>query len=108
MLLGVLGSCLTHITLIQAAEQGVSLESLDVKVTGQMHPLAGKLGYEDVPIYPYNIKYELNIISGESKETIKVLHEAVEKVCPIFNLLVNPQTIVGEVIHPGTGSRQEA
>ncbi len=32
--LGVLGSCLTHITLIQASQRGVSLDALEVEVSG--------------------------------------------------------------------------
>lgn len=96
--LGVLGSCLTHITLIQASLRGVSLESLEVEVSGKQHPLAGTEGYEDVPIYPHHIAYKLYITSKETPETIAALHEAVEKACPIYNLLLNPQQINGEVI----------
>jgi hypothetical protein len=47
--LGVLGSCLTPVFLIQAADQGIPLDSLDVEVTGQMDGRAGQPGYEDVP-----------------------------------------------------------
>lgn len=105
--LGVLGSCLTHITLIQAAERGVKLESLEVEVTGQQHPLAGKPGYEEIPIYPHNIQYKLHIVSPESEETIAELHEAVERVCPVLNLLANPQIVVGEVILNSPEAKQE-
>ncbi|WP_282939705.1 OsmC family protein [Paenibacillus sp. RC67] len=105
--LGVLGSCLTHITLIQAAERGVKLESLEVEVTGQQHPLAGKPGYEDVPIYPHNIQYKLHIVSPESDQTIAELHEAVERACPVLNLLANPQIIAGEIIHTSPEAKQE-
>lgn len=96
--LGVLGSCLTHIALIQAAERQVSLRSLEVEVEGEMHPLAGRPGYEDVPIYPHNIRYKLIVESDESEETLQALHEAIEKVCPILNLLSNPQRIEGQLI----------
>ncbi|GGG68441.1 OsmC family protein [Paenibacillus radicis (ex Gao et al. 2016)] len=96
--LGVLGSCLTHIALIQAAEREVSLHSLEVTVEGEMNPLAGKPGYEDVPIYPHNIRYKLFIQSDESEEKLQALHEAIEQVCPIFNLLKNPQQIEGDLI----------
>ncbi|MCS7464161.1 OsmC family protein [Paenibacillus doosanensis] len=104
--LGVLGSCLTHITLIQAAERGVKLESLEVEVTGQQHPLAGRPGYEDIPIYPHNIEYKLTIVSPEPQETIDRLHEAVEKACPVLNLLANPQIITGEVILTAPEAKQ--
>ncbi|GAA3407322.1 OsmC family protein [Paenibacillus hodogayensis] len=95
--LGVLGSCITHITLIQAADRQVKLDSLEVKVTGEMHPLAGRPGYEHIPICPHNIEYTIHITSPESEETIAALHEAVEKACPILNLLSNPQTIRSQV-----------
>src|SRR2546421_5740124 len=52
--LGVLGSCLTHVFLIQAALRNVPLDSLDVEVTGQIDHRAGQPGYEDVPVYPHN------------------------------------------------------
>jgi uncharacterized OsmC-like protein len=106
--LGVLGSCITHITLIQAAERELRIDSIDVEVTGEQHPLAQQPGFENVPIFPHNIRYTLDIVSRESPEAIRALHEAVEAVCPIFNLLKNPQTIVGELRHvgavPATGS----
>jgi uncharacterized OsmC-like protein len=99
--LGVLGSCLTHITLIQAAERQLRIDSIDVEVTGEQHPLAQQPGFENVPIFPHNIPYTLNIVSPEAPETIRALHDAVEAVCPIFNLLKQPQTIVGELRHTG-------
>ncbi|MFD0681170.1 MULTISPECIES: OsmC family protein [unclassified Paenibacillus] len=106
--LGVLGSCLTHITLIQAAKRDVSLESLEVEVFGQQHPLGGQEGFEEIPFIPYNIHYKLHIVSNESAETIAALHEAVERVCPIYNLLLNPQNIAGEVVHTSSAVTQEA
>ncbi len=97
--LGVLGSCLTHITLIQAAERELRIDSIDVEVTGEQHPLARQPGFENVPIFPHNIRYTLNIVSPEPPEVIRALHDAVEEVCPIFNLLKHPQNIVGDLQH---------
>ncbi|MFC0215925.1 OsmC family protein [Paenibacillus chartarius] len=96
--LGVLGSCLTHIALIQAAERNVSLESLEVEVEADMHPLAGRPGYEHIPVYPHNIRYKLIIESSEPEGTLRALHTAIEQVCPIFNLLKHPQDVRGELI----------
>jgi uncharacterized OsmC-like protein len=95
--LGVLGSCLTHIFLIQAADHQVPLDSLEVEVTAELDPRAGQVGYEQVPIYPHNISYTAHITSPASQEEITALHEAVERVCPILNLLVNPQQISGRI-----------
>jgi len=96
--LGVLGSCITHIALIQAADLQISLHALEVEVEGEMHPLAGRPGYEQVPIYPHNIRYKLLIESDETEETLQALYESIEKVCPIFNLLRQPQHIEGRLV----------
>lgn len=97
--LGVLGSCLTHVFLIQAASRGVPLDSLEVEVSGQMDPRAGTSGFEDVPIYPHNITYTVHLVSSASEQDIAELHQAVERTCPIYNLLLNPQHITGTVEH---------
>jgi uncharacterized OsmC-like protein len=97
--LGVLGSCITHITLIQAAERELRIDSIDVEVTGEQHQFAQQPGFEHVPIFPHNIHYTLDIVSSETPETIRSLLDAVEAACPIFNLLKNPQTITSELRH---------
>lgn len=96
-----LGSCLTHITLIQAAERGLKIDAIEVEVTGDQHPLAQQPGFEHVPVFPHNIRYTLDIVSPEPPEAIRALHQAVEEVCPIFNLLRLPQHIDGELRHTG-------
>ncbi|SOD21896.1 Uncharacterized OsmC-related protein [Variovorax sp. YR752] len=95
--LGVLGTCVTHIFLIQAAERQVPLESLEVEVTGVIDPRGGKPGHEKTPIWPHEIGYTVHIDSPASREDIDALFEAVERNCPILNLLRNPQTIRAEV-----------
>jgi uncharacterized OsmC-like protein len=96
--LGVLGSCLTHIFLIQAADREVPLDAIEVEVTAQVDPRAGKPGFEHVPIYPHRIAYTVEIESPASDEEIDQLHAAVERACPILNLLLNPQQIEGTVV----------
>lgn len=96
--IGVLGSCLTHIFLIQAADRQVVLDSINVDVTAQLDPRANQPGHEEIPVYPHNIKYTVHIDSPASDEELKELHAAVERVCPILNLLVNPQSIAGSVV----------
>ncbi|OPH58908.1 osmotically inducible protein OsmC [Paenibacillus ferrarius] len=97
--LGVLGSCLSHITLIQAAERGVELHAIEVEVTGEMHPFAGRPGYEHIPVYLHNIGYTLQLTSPAANEDIAALHQAVELACPILNLLQHPQVVNSRVIH---------
>jgi len=99
--LGVLGSCLTHIFLIQAAIAGVPLEEISVEVTGQIDPRGGVPGHEDVPVYPQNIAYTVQVRSSASADTLAELHSVVERVCPILNLLVNPQQITGTLLLQG-------
>jgi uncharacterized OsmC-like protein len=94
---GVLGSCLTHIFLIQAADQEIPLDALSVDVSADQDFRAGQPGFEDVPRFPHNLTYTVHIESTASAEEIGRLHKAVEDVCPILNLLVNPQTIRGSV-----------
>jgi len=95
--LGVLGTCVTHIFLIQAAERQVPLNSLDVEVTGVIDPRGGKPGHEATPIWPHRIGYTVHIDSPASRAEIDALFEAVERNCPILNLLRNPQEIRAEV-----------
>ncbi|MGU3627358.1 OsmC family protein [Comamonas sp. C24C] len=97
--LGVLGTCVTHIFLIQAAERQVPLESLEVEVTGVIDPRGGKPGHEATPIWPHDIGYTVHIDSPASRAEIDALFEAVERTCPILNLLRNPQSIRAEVHH---------
>lgn len=96
--LGVLGTCVSHIFLIQAAQLQVPLESLEVEVTGVIDPRAGKPGHESTPIWPHDIAYTVHIDSPASREVIDALFVAVERNCPILNLLRNPQTIGAQVV----------
>jgi uncharacterized OsmC-like protein len=102
--LGVLGSCITHIFLIQAAQHNVPLDSLEVEVSGQMDPHSGQPGFEHIPIYPHNISYTVHIDSPASSAKLSELHQAVEKSCPILNLLINPQVIHGTIVHNTTAN----
>ncbi len=97
--LGVLGSCLTHTFLIQAADREIPLDAVSVEVTGQMDPRAGRPGYGHIPIYPHNIQYTASIESPASDGELAALREAVERSCPLYNLLINPQQITGTIVH---------
>ena len=105
--LGALGSCLTHSYLIQAAVQGVTLDSLEVEVTGQMDQRAGEAGYEAVPREPHGIAYTVHLGTSAPDEAVAKLHEAVERLCPVLNLLRNPQPVAGEVRRVGPATQDE-
>lgn len=95
--LGVLGTCVTHIFLIQAALLQVPLDSLEVEVQGTLDARAGSVGHEATPIWPHDIGYVAHVASPASQEQLDTLFAAVEKNCPILNLLRNPQSIQGRV-----------
>ncbi|QKH33648.1 OsmC family protein [Achromobacter pestifer] len=99
LLLGSLGSCLTHIFLIKAAELELPLESLQVEIEGDLDPRGGKPGYEQVPFFPHNIRYTVHIVSPADESAVRAVHEAVEQWCPILNLLKQPQPLEGRVQH---------
>lgn len=104
--LGVLGSCVTHIFLIQAAQQQVPIDSLEVEVSGQIDARAGHPGYEHIPVYPTDIGYTVHIASPAPREQLDALFEAVERTCPILNLLKHPQTIRATLQHTRTGATE--
>jgi uncharacterized OsmC-like protein len=106
--LGVLGSCVTHIFLIQAAQQQVPVDSLEVEVHGKIDPRGGRPGYEDIPIYPHDIGYTVHLTSPASSAAVDALFAAVEKTCPILNLLKNPQQIKAQIVHTVSESRQDS
>ena len=103
--LGALGSCLTHSFLIQAAVHELPLDSLEVEVTGRIDARAGSAGHEDVPVYPHDIAYTVRIVSPASEDDVATVREAVERSCPILNLLRHPQTLAGRLEHSRLSSK---
>ncbi len=97
--LGILGSCLNHSFLIQAALLGVEIEELEVEVHGQLDARAGRPGHEATPVSPHDISFTVKVVSSASSDDIAVLQAAVERACPLLNLLKNPQSIRGSVDH---------
>lgn len=95
---GVLGSCVTHIYLIKAADFQIPLDSLEVHVTGVVDPRGTQDEFPEIPVEPHNITYRVHISSPASDEELERLKAAVEKDCPILNLLRNPQTVTGEIV----------
>lgn len=96
--LGVLGTCVTHIFEIQAALLQIPLDSVEVDVRGTIDPRGGHPGHEATPIWPHDIRYEVQVASSASDEQLNELFAAVETNCPILNLLRNPQQIAGTLV----------
>lgn len=96
--LGVLTSCITHIFLIQAAAREIPLDSLSVTAKGVSDIRAGRPGFEQTPAYPQQISYTVNVHSPVSYQEISDLRDAVEAVCPIYNLLKEKQQVEGAIV----------
>lgn len=96
---GVIGSCISHIFMVQAARLDIPLEAVEVEVSCEINLRAGTEGHENVPIYPHNFQYTAHITSSASDKQINELFVRVERACPILHFLVNPQTVVGRVNH---------
>lgn len=94
-LIGVMITCLTHIYEIKAAELGLALDSLRLENEAVLSPRLGSIS--NPPRYK-SINYKVIIGSPESKEAIEKLQEAVESICPVYNLLKDAQPIKGSVV----------
>ncbi|NTF52928.1 OsmC family protein [Agrobacterium rhizogenes] len=106
LLFGALSSCLTHTYLIHAADQGVSLESLQAEVSATIDPRGGSEGYENIPVYPHKIAYAVTLVSSASPDEIARVTAAVEKFCPILNLLRRGNDVIGRVDHQRPGEQE--
>ncbi|MEZ4565091.1 MAG: VOC family protein [Thermomicrobiales bacterium] len=95
--LGVLGSCLAHSFLIQAADRQTPIDALEVAVAAEIDARAGQPGYPDITVHPRQIRYTLRVESPASAEEIATLQAAMENACPILSLLRNPHEISGAV-----------
>ncbi|MDR1454459.1 MAG: OsmC family protein [Tannerella sp.] len=96
--LGALTSCITHITEIQAASREITLDTLYVTAEALYDPRAGRPGFEDIPAWPYDIHYTVHYRSPHSYDEIVALRDAVEAVCPIYNLFLSEQKIEGRIV----------
>jgi uncharacterized OsmC-like protein len=97
LVLGALGSCLNHSFLIQAAAHGLKLDALEVEVTGQIDQRAGTPGNDGIPFHPHRIAYVFHVTSPASAEEIETVRAAVERSCPILNLIRRPQEITASL-----------
>ena len=105
--LGVLGSCLAHTVLIQAALHDLPITSLAVEVAGTFDPRAGTEGFEDVPVHPQDLTYVVHLDSPADPSTVQALQARVERACPILNLLRLPQGLSGRFSHTAPTARAD-
>ena len=95
--LGVLGSCLAHSFLIQAADHQTPIDALEVEVAAEIDARAGQPGYPEITVHPRQIRYTLRVESPASADEIATLQAAMESACPILSLLRTPHEISGSV-----------
>ena len=103
--LGILGTCITHISLGQAAERALDVDSISLTVQAEWDPRAGRKGYENLSIAPQNVRYTLHVLTPESEQTVKEWIDAVEKICPMYNLFKDTQTFEHRIVR-GSFKRQ--
>jgi uncharacterized OsmC-like protein len=97
-LLGVLATCITHISEGTAAELNLDVDSLQVEVKGKWDPRAGRKGFEKVPDYPQDIKFILHVKTPETLETVQKWLEKTEAQCPMYNMFKDTQTFECRVV----------
>lgn len=101
--LGVMGTCLTHIFEIQAAQRQVVLDKLELHVEGTLTPRSA-----GAPSRLRDVRYTVHIDSPAPAQAIDELRKAVEAVCPIYNLLKDEQPIAGRVVRGRAQSARPA
>lgn len=95
-LLGVTGTCLTHIFEVQAASRNVLLDSLELTVDGEVSP---RFGSNVTSPARYNdIRYKVRIESPASEQDIDALRQSVEATCPLYNLVKDEQKLEGSIV----------
>ncbi len=95
-LLGVTGTCLTHIFEVQAASRNVLLDSLELTVDGQVSPRFGS--NITSPARFSDIRYKVRIESPASEQEIDALRQSVEATCPLYNLVKDEQKLEGSIV----------
>lgn len=95
-LLGVTGTCLTHIFEVQAASRNVLLDSLELTVDGQVSPRFGSNVRS--PARYSDIRYKVRIESPASEQEIDALRQSVEATCPLYNLVKDEQKLEGSIV----------
>lgn len=96
--LGVLGTCITHISEIQAAKLNLDIDSLQLSVAAEIDPRGGRKGFENVPFWPQNVRYTLHVQTPETLETVKKWIASVESICPMYNVFKDTQTFDHNIV----------
>ena len=98
LLLGALGSCVSHTVLIQAALQGINVDDLVVEATLNVDSLAG---HNDIINPVSGITYTIKLESDATTEQLKTLNEVLPDICPVLNIIQFAQSISSKVVLNG-------
>ena len=96
VLLGALGSCISHTVLIQAAMQGIPIDSLVIDVSADVDSLAG---HADVFNPLANIEYEIKVESSAPVEQFEKINAMLPDICPVLNVVKFPQSVNTHIVH---------
>jgi uncharacterized OsmC-like protein len=98
LLLGALGSCISHTILIQAALQQIPIDSLVVDVSGEIDSLAG---HTDIPGGVSKLEYTVSVESPASASQIAGLTGLLGAICPVHNVVEHAQPLSATVFLNG-------
>ncbi|MNT91002.1 OsmC-like protein [compost metagenome] len=77
---------------------------MHAEVSARIDPRGGSEGHEDIPVYPHDFEYTVSLVSDASPDAIARVAAAVEKACPILNLLKRGTNVTGRIDHKSSAS----
>ena len=101
VLLGALGSCISHTVLIQAAIDGLQIDQLVVDVSCDVDSLAG---HADVLNPLTNIAFEIRVDSPEPAAAFDRINGLLPEICPVLNVVQFAQPVTAKVVHNATSA----
>ena len=103
-----LGACQAITYRIWAAQLGIDLDTVTVRVEGDLD-LRGCLGVDDTARPGLSaVRVEVTVAGPESEERYAELAAAVDEHCPVLDLFQNPVPVSRELVTSGLDTRQPA
>lgn len=103
LLLTSLATCQAVTYRLWAAELGVALDAVAVEVEGRID-LRGFLGLAEVPAGYESVGIRVTITGPEPAARYRELAEAVDRHCPVFDVLSRPVPVTRELAVAGDGA----
>lgn len=94
LLAGALAACLNHGYLIQAAERGVAIDTLEITVEGSSRDVTAT--DDEHQLTQAGLTYSVSLTSDADDETIEALHQAAVHNSFVYNLLFQRTPIEGQ------------